>query len=124
MFPFIDGSDVPVIVSRLQGDINHLLQINNHAFYLGRTWPETSLLTAQISNWVSVCLDDLGKTLKELNPDQQKVIDMKLFKKLTVADLFEIANLESSRERIIEVWRQIENRKAEILRLAQQRRGT
>lgn len=118
MFPYIDA---PVIVSRLQGDVNHLLQINNHAFYLGRAWPDTSLLTAQISNWVSLCLDDLGKTINELRPEQQKVIDMK---HLTVTDLFEIANLESVRERIIETWRQIENRKAEILRLAQQRRGT
>jgi len=118
MFPSID---VPVIMSRLQGDINHLLQINSHAFYLGRAWPDTSLLTAQISNWVSVCLDDLGQTIKDLSPDQQKVIDMK---QLTVADLFEIANLEASRQRIVEMWCHIESRKAEIIRLAQQRRGT
>jgi len=120
MFPSID---IARIVSRLQCNVDHLLQINNHAFYLGRAWPEALWLTVQISNRIHICLGDLDKTIKELNSEPQKPGDLKVFEGLTVEELFEIVNLESSRQRIIEIWRHIESRKAEILQMAQQRRG-
>jgi hypothetical protein len=60
--------DPSLNVSRLRAAIEQLFAVSNQAAYLGCIHRSVAPLTLQMGNRLYVCIDDLGRVIKDLEP--------------------------------------------------------
>jgi hypothetical protein len=143
MYPF----DLSGIVSRLRLNLEMLYQANNQILFISHSWPTAAWISMLIGNKLKYCVDDIAGVITELEkwPSEAKYCgfgamalcspvpmpeplktacsDPDIFQFLTVQECMELANIEHSRQYIIQIWRSIEDQKRAFIELALKRKG-